>query len=102
MPCAREEAARVRLTYLVATRILRSCLQAERGGDIVEIGHGAHVDPGLRHRHDDIGVAEAERLEQHDARVGVGDHLAHQVFAGDAEMHGALRQQLPVISEAER
>ena len=26
--------------------------------------------------------------------VGVGDHLAHQILAGDAEMHRALRQQV--------
>ena len=36
-------------------------LEAERGRDIVEIGHAVHVDPGLRHRHHHIGVAEAER-----------------------------------------
>ena len=52
----------------------------------------AHVDPGLRHRDHDIGLAEAERLEQHDARVGVRDHLAHQVLAGDAEMDRARRE----------
>ena len=55
------------------------------------IGHGAHVDPGLRHRDDDIGKAEAEAFDQHDALVGVGDHLAHQILAGDAEVDGALR-----------
>ena len=65
---------------------------AERGGDVVEVGHGAHVDPGLRHRHHDIGKAEAEALDQHHFAVGVGDHLAHQILAGDAEMHGARRE----------
>ena len=67
-------------------------LEAERGGDVVEIGHGAHVDPGLRHRDDDIGKAEAEPLDQHDASVGLRNHLAHQILAGDAEMHRALRE----------
>ena len=65
---------------------------AERGGDVVEIGHGAHVDPGLRHRHHDIGKAKAEALDQHHFGVRIGDHLAHQVFTGDAKMHRALRQ----------
>ena len=68
--------------------------EAERGRDIVEIGHGVHVDPGLRHRHHHIGVAEAERVDEHDLAVGIRDHLAHQVLAGDAEMDGALRQKL--------
>ena len=62
---------------------------AESGGDVVDVGHGAHVDPGLRHRDHDIGKAKAEALDQHHALVGVGDHLAHQILAGDAEMHGA-------------
>ena len=41
--------------------------EAERGGDIVEIGHAAHVDPGLRHRDHDIGMTEAEPFDQHHA-----------------------------------
>ena len=65
---------------------------AERGADVVEVGHGAHVDPGLRHRHHHVGEAEAEPFDQHHFAVGVRDHLAHQVFAGDAEMHGAGRE----------
>ena len=64
--------------------------QAERGGDVVEIRHAAHVDPRLRHRDRDVSLAEAELRQQHDARFGVRDHLAHEVFAGDAEMRGAL------------
>ncbi len=62
---------------------------AEGGGDVVDVGHGAHVDPGLRHRHHDIGKAEAETFDQHHALVGIRDHFAHQILAGDAEMHGA-------------
>ena len=69
-------------------------LEAERGRDIVEIGHAVHVDPGLRHRHHHIGMAEAERVDEHDVPIGVRDHLAHEILAGDAEMHRALRQQL--------
>ena len=62
---------------------------AEGGGDVLEIGHGAHVDPGLRRGDDDIGAAEAERRQQSEALVGVGDLLAHEILAGDAEMRGA-------------
>ena len=67
-------------------------LGAEAGGDVVEIGHGADVDPGLRHRDHDIGAAEAEAVDQQHALVGIGNAFAHQVFAGDAEMHRAARQ----------
>ncbi len=67
-------------------------LGTEAGGDVVEIGHGAHIDPGLRHRHHHVGAAKAEAFDQGDALVGIDDALADQVFAGDAEMHGATRQ----------
>ena len=67
-------------------------LRAETGGDVVEIGHGADVDPGLRHRDHDIGAAEAEIVDQQHALVGVRNAFAHQVFAGDAEMHHAARE----------
>ena len=40
----------------------------------------------------DGGEAEAEAFDQHHLAVGVGDHLAHQVLAGDAKMHGAGRE----------
>ncbi len=67
-------------------------LGTEAGGDIVEVGHGADVDPGLRHGDHHIGAAEAEAVDQQDALVGVGNGLTHQVFAGDAEMDHATRQ----------
>ena len=35
-------------------------LEPKCGGDIVEIGHVAHVDPGLRYGNNNIGEAEAE------------------------------------------
>ena len=66
--------------------------QAERGSDVVEIGHAADVDPGLRHRDHHIGTAEAERIDQQNALVGVDDALTYQILAGDAEMHRAARQ----------
>ena len=67
-------------------------LLAKSRGDVVEIGHGADVDPRARHRDHDIGVAEAERIDHQHALVGIDDGLAHQVFAGDAEMHRAARE----------
>jgi len=67
-------------------------LGAEAGGDVVEIGHAADVDPGLRHGDHHIGAAEAEAVDQQDVLVGVGNGLTHQVFAGDAEMDHATRQ----------
>ena len=67
-------------------------LRAESGGDVVEVGHGADVDPGLRHGDHDIGAAKTEIVDQQDALVGIGNAFAHQVFAGDAEMHRAARQ----------
>ena len=54
--------------------------RAEREGDVFEIGHAAHVDPGLRHRHHDIGKAEAEAFDQHHAR---------------AHLHGPRRDRQP-------
>ena len=38
----------------------------------------------------DVGKAEAQLVDEHDAAVGVGNKLAHQVLAGDAKMHRAL------------
>ena len=67
-------------------------LGAEAGGDVVEIGHGADVDPGLRHRDHDIGAAEAEIVDQQHALVGIRNAFAQQILAGDAEMHHAARQ----------
>ena len=65
---------------------LAAAAGAKIGRDLVEIGHGAHVDPGLRHRHDDVGVAEAKRRQHLDRLVRIRDLLADQVLAGDAEM----------------
>jgi hypothetical protein len=66
--------------------------QPERGCDVVEVGHGTHIDPRLRHRDHHVGEAEAELGEEHHALVRVGHALAHQVLAGDAEMGRALRE----------
>ena len=49
----------------------------------------ADVDPAIGHRHHHIGAAEAERRQERDRRIDVGERLAHQVLAGDAEMHAA-------------
>ncbi|CEG09365.1 hypothetical protein BN961_02790 [Afipia felis] len=61
-------------------------LDAERGRDVVEVGHGADIDPRLRHGDHHVGAAEAERLDQHHALVGVGDAFADQILAGNAEV----------------
>ena len=67
-------------------------LFAETRRDVVEIGHGAYIDPGLWHRHHDIGAAKAEAIDQKHALVGIDDAFAHQVLAGDAHVHRAARQ----------
>ncbi len=58
-------------------------------GDIVEIGHGAHIDPGLGRGDDYVGVAEAERAQKLQPRLDVRNFLAQQILAGDAEMRAA-------------
>ena len=67
-------------------------LDAKRGGHVVEISHAAHVDPGLRHRHNYIGMAEPERLDKDDVPVGNGNHLTNEILAGKPKMHATLRQ----------
>ena len=39
--------------------------------NIVEIGHAAHVDPGLRHSHHHVGVTKAEAVDHDDAPVEI-------------------------------
>ena len=68
-------------------------LAPEDGGDCVEIGHLADVQPAARHGNDDVGAAEAQRLQQRHALVGVGDVLAHEIFAGDADVRAPAAQR---------
>ena len=56
------------------------------GADIVQIGHGRNINPILRHRHHDIGKAEAHGADQMHAGFQLGRFFAQQVFAGDAQM----------------
>ncbi len=63
------------------------------GADVVEIGHGRNVQPGARHRHDDVGESESQGLQQGDRGLGVGDAVADEVFAGYAKMHFARAQR---------
>ena len=56
------------------------------GGDVLEIGHGAHVDPGFRRGDHDIGMAEPKRAQELEPGADVRDLLAQQILAGDAEM----------------
>ena len=66
--------------------------RAKTAADVGEIGHATDVDPGRRNRDDDIGGAKAERRQQLHTPFRVGDFLAHQILAGDAEMRLATRQ----------
>ena len=74
----------------------------EGGGDVLKIRHGAHVDPGLGHGDDDIGVAEAQGGEDFDLGGGVGELLAHEVLARDAHMGGAGGQLLHDLGGREK
>ncbi len=67
-------------------------LEPECGRHIIEIGHGAHVDPGLRNRDDNIGEAKSQSCDQNHALFGLRDHFADKILAGDAEMRGALAE----------
>jgi hypothetical protein len=53
---------------------------------LLQVGHGLHVEPALRHRGDQVGAAEAERAEQQHPAVQVLAALAQQVLAGDAHV----------------
>ena len=64
-------------------------LRTKRRRDIVEIRHGADIDPRLRYCDDHIGAAEAEAFNQHHALVRVGYALSDQILAGDTEVNGA-------------
>ena len=96
------EKSRVRFTYLVASRILRSCLSRNA---VATSSRSAMLCTSIQA----CGTAtttlawpKPSVVDQHDLAVGVGDHLADQVLAGDAEMHRALRRACCVISAAER
>ncbi len=67
-------------------------VMTEGGSDVVHIGHRAYIDPGLRYCDNNIGEAKAEPLDKHDVPVGFRNHLANEVFAGDAKMNGSRRE----------
>ena len=64
----------------------------ELRGDVFEVGHARDIDPAIRHGDDHIGAAEAERLQELDRAVDIGQRLADQILAGHAEMHAARFQ----------
>ena len=66
-------------------------LRAE-AGDVVEIGHGPDIDPGLRYRYHDVGAAKAEASIKRTRLSASAMLLAHEILAGDAEMDRAARQ----------
>ena len=49
--------------------------------------HRFHIEPAIRDGDNDIGVAETELQETGHPVVGVGDLLADEIFARDAEMN---------------
>ncbi len=61
----------------------------ELRGDVFEVGHACDIDPAIGHRHHHVGAAEAERLQELDRAVDIGQRLADQIFAGHAELHAA-------------
>ena len=76
--------------------------RAERGRDIVEVRHGAHVDPGLRHRDHDVGLAEAELVDQHDARSRRPEYVSRIWSSPVTPKCTAPAPSCVVMSEAER
>ena len=96
MPCA-EKKPRVRFTYFVATRILRSWVWRKAVAT-------SSMSAMLRTSIQACGTATTTLAWPKPSgsisttlAVGIGDHLAHQVLAGDAKMHGAggkLRRDL--------
>lgn len=65
---------------------------AETLCDVGQVGHRIDVDPHLRHRDDDAGMAEAQRGHERETLGGVRDVLADEILAGDAQVHVAARQ----------
>ena len=80
---------RVRLTYLVATVSRRPWRGAEIGGDVVEVGHVAHVDPRLAARRPRRRSGRSRAAGPARPSPPVGHRLLDLVAAGDAEMDGA-------------
>ncbi len=61
----------------------------ELRGDVFEVGHAADIDPAIGHGHHHIGAAEAERRQELDRALDIGQRLADQILAGHAELHAA-------------
>lgn len=62
---------------------------AEIGRHVVEVGHAVDIEPHVRHRHNNIGVTEAKPRDDFGTAFPVGQVLAHQILAGDAEVDAA-------------
>ena len=67
---------------------------AEGERHLLQVRHAAHVEPAGGHGDDDVGAAEAQRLQEAHALAGVLHGLADQVLAGDAEVRRAALQEL--------
>jgi len=86
-PVAGEEAAR-HVDVFGGDRQPPAVARPEPCGHVVEVLHGDHVDPRLRHGDDDVAMAEAERQQELGALREVGHRLLDLVAAGDAEVDG--------------
>ncbi len=73
--------------------------RAEVGGDIGQVMHVGHVDPGLGHGDDDIGMAEIEREGEVDAGGAGLAGLVDEV-AAVTPMSTLPRMSSRAISEA--
>ena len=76
-------------------------LEAEGGGNVIEISHAAHIDPGLRYGDDNVGMSETQIVDEDDALIGVRNELVHEVASGEAEMRSTLRQSLHDLGSGE-
>ena len=98
-PCA-EKKSRVKVHIFRCHPHFAFVVLAEPCCDVIDVRHGANVDPSLQHSHNDVSEAETEALDQHDAFVCVGI-ISRTRSSPVTEMHGARRSWL-VISDADR
>ena len=61
-------------------------------GHVVEVFHRLYIDPGIGHGHDHVGMTEAEAGDRLHHLIGLGDGLADQILAGDAEIDRPVAQ----------
>src|SRR5690606_35407707 len=67
---------------------------AEVRGDVGEVDHLLHVDPGVGHRHHHVGLAEAEAAHEQHVLLAIFGRLVDEIGAGHADIDAA-EDQLP-------